>query len=563
MKAVLSDAAVLGPRLDLRAQARRDPLPRPPRRRRRAPDVAHRPAHERRVTLARGGARARAGRRLRRRRRAGCLRQRGVTSFAAAPAAPPRERVRVFYLPLRHRCASTARTSGRCRCASARRGCAGRSASTARSASTRTATSTARSCSARPAGRGSRASSPSAPTARTRATRSRDWLKLKCHAEQELVIGGYTAPQGSRTDFGALLVGYNEDGALRYAGKVGTGFDHALLRELGERLRELERDDPPFADVHPIPRGHALGRARSWSAQIGVLASGRATAGCATRASWACATTSRPATSSASGRRESVEITHPDKLLFPDDGITKADLAGYYEASPSGCSPTSASARSACSASPTGSRARASSTRTSPDYFPGWLRRVEVPKRGGTVTHVVRLRRGDARLPRRPEHDHAARVAVARRPAWPARPDGDRPRPAARQRLRRRARAPPATPASCCASSGFKPFAQVTGSKGIHVVDAAAPARRRTRRCAPFARDIGARPRRPPPRRADAASGARRSAAAASWSTWCATPTPRPPCRPTRCGRARARRSPRRSTGTSCPTRSSARTAGP
>ena len=88
-----------------------------------------------------------------------------------------------------------------------------------------------------------------------RATRSSDWRKLKCHAEQELVIGGYTAPQGSRTDFGALLVGHWEGGRLRYAGKVGTGFDQALLQDLGKRLRELERDEPPFADVHPIPRG--------------------------------------------------------------------------------------------------------------------------------------------------------------------------------------------------------------------------------------------------------------------------------------------------------------------
>jgi bifunctional non-homologous end joining protein LigD len=85
--------------------------------------------------------------------------------------------------------------------------------------------------------------------------RSRDWLKLKCHAEQELVIGGFTAPQGSRTDFGALLVGYYEGDTLRYAGKVGTGFGRATLEDLGRRLRELERNDPPFADVHPIPRG--------------------------------------------------------------------------------------------------------------------------------------------------------------------------------------------------------------------------------------------------------------------------------------------------------------------
>ena len=88
-----------------------------------------------------------------------------------------------------------------------------------------------------------------------RSGRSRDWLKFKCHAEQELVIGGFTAPKGSRTEFGALLVGYYEDGQLRYAGKVGTGFGRATLAELGRRMRELEQDEPPFAGVHPVPRG--------------------------------------------------------------------------------------------------------------------------------------------------------------------------------------------------------------------------------------------------------------------------------------------------------------------
>ena len=88
-----------------------------------------------------------------------------------------------------------------------------------------------------------------------RTARSRDWLKLKCHAEQELVIGGYTAPQGTRTDFGALLVGYFEGEQLRYAGKVGTGFGRSTLAELGAAMRELEVDDNPFAAVHPVPRG--------------------------------------------------------------------------------------------------------------------------------------------------------------------------------------------------------------------------------------------------------------------------------------------------------------------
>jgi bifunctional non-homologous end joining protein LigD len=78
--------------------------------------------------------------------------------------------------------------------------------------------------------------------------RSRDWLKFKCAAEQELVIGGYTAPRGSRTDLGALLLGYYQDARLRYAGKVGTGFNRAELARLAGLLAPLRRDETPFAD---------------------------------------------------------------------------------------------------------------------------------------------------------------------------------------------------------------------------------------------------------------------------------------------------------------------------
>jgi DNA ligase D-like protein (predicted ligase) len=77
--------------------------------------------------------------------------------------------------------------------------------------------------------------------------RSGDWLKLKCSFEQELVIGGFTPPQGSRQRFGALLVGYYEDGELRYAGKVGTGFSQRTLAELGDKLEALEIAESPFA----------------------------------------------------------------------------------------------------------------------------------------------------------------------------------------------------------------------------------------------------------------------------------------------------------------------------
>jgi bifunctional non-homologous end joining protein LigD len=79
--------------------------------------------------------------------------------------------------------------------------------------------------------------------------RSRDWLKFKCTAEQELVVGGYTAPRGSRSDLGALLLGYFEDGGLRYAGKVGTGFTRATLADLAARLAPLRRESSPFDDL--------------------------------------------------------------------------------------------------------------------------------------------------------------------------------------------------------------------------------------------------------------------------------------------------------------------------
>ena len=86
------------------------------------------------------------------------------------------------------------------------------------------------------------------------STRSRDWLKLKCTRAQELVIGGFTAPRGARTDLGALLVGHFAGDRLRYAGKVGTGFSRATLHELAEALAPLVRETSPFEPEKGIPR---------------------------------------------------------------------------------------------------------------------------------------------------------------------------------------------------------------------------------------------------------------------------------------------------------------------
>ena len=88
-----------------------------------------------------------------------------------------------------------------------------------------------------------------------RPGRTREWLKFKCENGQEFVIGGYTDPRGSRIGFGALLLGYyDSDGKLRYAGKVGTGFDRRTLTSLRAALAADERPEPPYEPVRGLPR---------------------------------------------------------------------------------------------------------------------------------------------------------------------------------------------------------------------------------------------------------------------------------------------------------------------
>lgn len=81
--------------------------------------------------------------------------------------------------------------------------------------------------------------------------RSHDWLKMKCSQRQEFVIVGFTDPQRSRVGLGALLLGYNEGGALRYAGKVGTGFNTSTLESLRATLERIERPEPPVSGTLP------------------------------------------------------------------------------------------------------------------------------------------------------------------------------------------------------------------------------------------------------------------------------------------------------------------------
>jgi len=84
--------------------------------------------------------------------------------------------------------------------------------------------------------------------------RSPAWLKMKCEVTQTFVVGGFTDPQGTRVGLGALLVGHFQDNDLLFAGKVGTGFDSKLLRDLRQRLDRLEIASSPFTSGKGLPR---------------------------------------------------------------------------------------------------------------------------------------------------------------------------------------------------------------------------------------------------------------------------------------------------------------------
>ncbi len=80
--------------------------------------------------------------------------------------------------------------------------------------------------------------------------RTRTWLKIKCGHRQEFVVVGYTDPDGSRTGFGALLLGvYDDEGRLVFSGQVGTGFSEETLHELMRRLKEREQEESPLGET--------------------------------------------------------------------------------------------------------------------------------------------------------------------------------------------------------------------------------------------------------------------------------------------------------------------------
>ena len=185
-----------------------------------------------------------------------------------------------------------------------------------------------------------------------------------------------------------------------------------------------------------------------------------------------------------------VPITHPDKLLFPDDGITKGDLAASYERVAEWMLPHVRGRPVSMQRFPDGIEGKGFFHKDIPDYFPAWIRRVEVPKSGGTVTHVV-TRDVDTLVYLVGQNTITPHVWLSRadRPWQPDRMviDLDPPPGGDFATVRRAA----LHAGELLSELGFTPFAQVTGSKGIHVWT---PLRRRARHdeVRAFAGQIGA-----------------------------------------------------------------------
>lgn len=198
--------------------------------------------------------------------------------------------------------------------------------------------------------------------------RSKEWLKIKIVKEQEMVIGGFTEPQGSRTGFGALLLGYYKDNKLVYSGKVGTGFNEGLLKDLYDKLIKIEQKTTPFS-TKPKERGahwvspklvaqikysewtetgslrHPVFIAlrtdkdpkdvtREVAADVDEVIDEK-TEKKATKTVKKTKTKATPSKKTATNKEgfdtEKVAITNPDKVFWPDLGLTKGDVIHYYD----------------------------------------------------------------------------------------------------------------------------------------------------------------------------------------------------------------------------------------
>jgi bifunctional non-homologous end joining protein LigD len=194
-----------------------------------------------------------------------------------------------------------------------------------------------------------------------RSGRVGDWVKTKCAQRQEFVIGGFTRSRTGQAAIGSLILGVREGGRLVYAGRTGTGFSSADTRDLWTRLNKLKRKNKPFAALPPderrkdaiwvepelvcevefrswtadkVVRHAAFKGLREDKAPEEIVAELPVDEPPAPKASKAKAATAKPKTAHAKSAKSGaagVKLTHPDRVYWPEDGITKQMLADFYD----------------------------------------------------------------------------------------------------------------------------------------------------------------------------------------------------------------------------------------
>ncbi|MGH7276153.1 MAG: DNA ligase D [Candidatus Rokuibacteriota bacterium] len=297
--------------------------------------------------------------------------------------------------------------------------------------------------------------------------RSRDWLKLKCQLRQEFVIGGSTAPQGSRAHFGALHLGLYEGGRLVYVAKVGTGFDDNMLALISARLAPLGRTTSPFDAGTPAGRGHRWAepklvcevRFTEWTRDGGIrhpaflgLRDDKRPEDCRRE----IPTTGAPAPGGPAettlaldardqsgrlapetlprsyGSRQApwvpappaVTITNPKKIFWPDDGYTKSDLIGYYDRIVPFLLPYIKDRPLVLTRYPDGITGKSFFQKDAPEWTPAWIRteRVYSKDAGRDIDYFVVNDRESLRyvanLGTIPLHMWGSRIGSLERPDW-------------------------------------------------------------------------------------------------------------------------------------------------
>ena len=297
--------------------------------------------------------------------------------------------------------------------------------------------------------------------------RTRDWIKIKCQRRQEFVVGGYTDPQGSRGHFGALHLGVYDGPIdaprLAYVSKVGTGFDAAGLRAIGERLRPLARATPPFeTGAIPTGRGHhwveprlvAEVRFTDWTDEGGLRhpafiglredkkpeecrreGPGRPAASSPRELSDRIGGERAPLLSPApppppgtpgsfAGPEPRLRPTNVNKVFWPAEGYTKGDLIAYYERVAPLMLPYLRDRPLVLTRFPDGIDGKSFYQKDAPGFAPAWVRTERIYSKDSQrdiaylVVDDVETLRYIANSAAIPLHIGASRMASLERPDW-------------------------------------------------------------------------------------------------------------------------------------------------